>query len=46
MSVGKGASLEFGYRWLGVDYSTGEGPTLFKYDVLTHAPVMGISFRF
>jgi hypothetical protein len=40
------ASLEFGYRWLDIDYSTGEGLTLFKYDVLTQGPVAGFGFRF
>jgi hypothetical protein len=42
----KRASLEFGYRWLDIDYSTGENTTLFKYDVLTQGPVMGFGFRF
>jgi hypothetical protein len=40
------ASVEFGYRWLDIDYSTGENTTLFKYDVLTQGPVMGFGFRF
>ena len=40
------ASIEFGYRWLDLDYSTGEDTTLFKYDVLTQGPVMGFAFRF
>jgi hypothetical protein len=39
-------SLEFGYRWLDIDYSSGENVTLFKYDVLTQGPVMGFAFRF
>jgi hypothetical protein len=42
----KRASLEFGYRWLDIDYSTGEATTLFKYDVLTQGPIMGFAFRF
>jgi hypothetical protein len=42
----KRASLEFGYRWLDIDYSTGENTTLFKYDVLTQGPVLGFAFRF
>ena len=42
----KRASLEFGYRWLDIDYSSGENTTLFKYDVLTQGPVMGFAFRF
>lgn len=40
------ASLEFGYRWLDIDYETGEGVTLFKYDVLTQGPLVGFAFRF
>jgi hypothetical protein len=42
----KRASLEFGYRWLDINYSTGENTTLFKYDVLTQGPVLGFAFRF
>jgi hypothetical protein len=26
--------LDFGYRWLDIDYRTGEDGTLFKYDVM------------
>ncbi len=40
------ASLELGYRWLDIDYSTGEGNETFKYDVLTQGPVAGLAFRF
>jgi hypothetical protein len=40
------ASLEFGYRWLDIDYETGEEATLFKYDVLTQGPLVGFAFRF
>ena len=40
------ASLEFGYRWLDVDYATGEGNEEFRYDVLTQGPVLGFGFRF
>ncbi len=40
------SSLEFGYRWLDLDYTTGEGLKRFKYDVLTQGPVMGFAFRF
>jgi len=40
------ASLDFGYRWLDVDYATGEGTELFRYDVLTQGPVVGFGFRF
>ena len=39
-------SLDFGYRWLDIDYSTGEGNEQFRYDMLTQGPVAGIAFRF
>ena len=40
------ASLDFGYRWLDLDYATGEGNEQFRYDVLTQGPVLGFGFRF
>jgi hypothetical protein len=46
VDLSKRASLEFGYRWLDIDYSSGENLTLFKYDVLTQGPVMGVRFTF
>jgi hypothetical protein len=46
VNLSKNASLEFGYRWLDIDYSSGENLTLFKYDVLTQGPVLGFGFRF
>ena len=39
-------SLEVGYRWLDLDYSTGEGNDPFAYDVLTQGPVVGLGIRF
>jgi hypothetical protein len=39
-------SLELGYRWLDIDYSTGGGQERFVYDVLTQGPVVGVAFRF
>ena len=45
-SVGKRASLAFGYRALGMNYETGSGNELFRYDVITSGPVMGMTFRF
>jgi hypothetical protein len=44
--LGRGASLELGYRWLDLDYATGEGAGEFRYDVLTQGPVLGFGFRF
>jgi hypothetical protein len=46
VNLTKSASIELGYRWLDLDYSSGEELTLFKYDVLTQGPVMGFAFRF
>ena len=46
VNLSKNASLEFGYRWLGIDYSAGDSATLFKYDVLTQGPLLGFGFRF
>jgi hypothetical protein len=40
------ASLEAGWRFLGVDYQTGEGADRFEYDVLYQGPVVGFAFRF
>ncbi len=36
------ASLAFGYRGLGIDYSRGD----FFLDTVTHGPVIGVEFRF
>lgn len=46
VKLGERASLEAGYRWLHMDYSTGEGNELFTYDVLTQGPIAGFTFRF
>ena len=46
VNIARQASIEFGYRWLDIDYSSGEDLTLFKYDVLTQGPVFGFAFRF
>ena len=40
------ASLDFGYRWLDLDYDTGERNEQFRYDVLTQGLVVGFGFRF
>ena len=40
------ASLDVGYRWLDLDYATGEGNEQFRYNVLTQGPVLGFGFRF
>jgi hypothetical protein len=46
VNLARWVSLEFGYRWLDMNYKTGEGLTFFKYDVLTHGPVLGFAFKF
>jgi hypothetical protein len=46
VNLAKWASIEVGYRWLDIDYKTGGDTTLFKWDVLTQGPVMGVAFRF
>jgi hypothetical protein len=46
VNLSKAVSVDFGYRWLDLDYSTGEGDTFFKWDVLTQGPVLGFAFRF
>ena len=46
IDVGKRARLGFGYRALGMNYETGSGDTLFRYDVITSGPVFGMAFNF
>jgi hypothetical protein len=40
------ASLEFGYRWLDIDYESGADNEKFAYDMLTQGPVVGFGFGF
>ena len=46
VDLAKWFSLEFGYRWLDIDYESGENQTLFRYDVLTQGPLLGFAFKF
>ena len=46
LDVSKRASIEFGYRWLDLNYESGEGLSFFKYDVLTQGPALGFVFKF
>jgi hypothetical protein len=46
VNLAKWASIDFGYRWLDIDYKSGENQTLFRYDVLTQGPVLGFVFKF
>jgi hypothetical protein len=46
IKLSRSASLELGYRWLDLDYASGQGLTEFRYDVLTQGPVVGFGFRF
>lgn len=46
VNLGRRSSIDFGYRWLDIDYENGEGNERFAYDTLTQGPVMGFTFRF
>jgi len=46
VKLGDKASLEFGYRWLDIDYAAGDGLDEFRYDMLTQGPALGLGFRF
>jgi len=46
VDLARWVSIDFGYRWLAIDYTSGEGPTLFTYDVVTQGPVLGFVFKF
>jgi hypothetical protein len=35
-----------GYRYLDADYENGSGASLFKYDMVTSGPGLGVSFKF
>ena len=41
----KHVSFALGYRALYQDYKDGSGPTLFKYDVTTHGPLLGVNIK-
>jgi hypothetical protein len=42
----KWGSVQLGYRWLGTDYETGSGTSLFKYDVVVQGPQVGLTIHF
>jgi hypothetical protein len=44
--VGRHATLDAGYRWLGTDYESGEANERFAYDMLIQGPILGFTFRF
>jgi hypothetical protein len=46
VDVAKWMSIEFGYRWLDIDYTTGEGLSRFTWNVLAEGPAMGFVFKF
>jgi hypothetical protein len=46
VNLAKWFSIDFGYRWLAIDYESGDGATLFTYDVLMQGPVLGFVFKF
>ncbi len=39
----KHVSLLFGYRYMSIDYDTGSGADLFRYDVNMHGPLLGVN---
>jgi opacity protein-like surface antigen len=39
-------AVELQYRALGVDYQEGSGASFFKYDTITHGPLLGFAFDF
>jgi hypothetical protein len=42
----KWGSVQLGYRWLGTDYHTGSGRSLFKYDVIAQGPQLSVTVTF
>lgn len=44
--ISDSCSLQAGYRLVYTDYDTGSGANRFKYDMLTHGPQIGLTFRF
>lgn len=44
--VSAATSIDVGYQLVYMDYETGTGTDRFAYDVLTHGPIVGVSFRF
>jgi hypothetical protein len=46
VSLGQRSSVDFGYRWLDIDYETGEGNERFVYDTMSQGPVVGFTLRF
>lgn len=46
VNLGRRSAIDFGYRWLDIDYENGEGNERFLYDTLTQGPVVGFTFRF
>jgi hypothetical protein len=46
VSEGVTYSGVLGYRALDVDYEKGSGRSKYRYDVLQHGPIMGLSIAF
>jgi hypothetical protein len=44
--LSENSSLLFGYRILDVDYETGSGLSLFRYDMTTSGPIAGFAWHF
>lgn len=39
-------SMDLSYRWISIDYNTGNGDDYFKYDMVTSGPEIGFLFSF
>ena len=46
IALTKRASIDVGYRWLDMNYASGDGTEKFGYDVRTQGPVLGFAFKF
>ena len=44
--IAKSTSLYLGYRALDVDYTQGQGRTLYEFNVIQHGPVTGLTIQF
>ena len=45
-NISQKTTMWAGYRFLGVDYEEGEGPSLNKFDVTMSGPLLGLSYHF
>jgi opacity protein-like surface antigen len=45
VALSDGVSLDLGYRWMGLDYESGDGAARFRMDTLTQGPIFGVAFK-